>query len=112
MVTERRAPRRSLAPKRKRPDRLPAPAAPADIDALYGLEPVFEPGGQSTGAGLGEFVVIGCPYCGESYETPVDLTAGTATQIEDCQVCCQPIELGIKVAMDGTLTAVSAGRCD
>jgi hypothetical protein len=37
-----------------------------------------------------------CPYCGEPIELVVD--AGDAGQdyIEDCQVCCQPIEVRVR----------------
>ena len=82
---------------------------PQSIDALYGLEPVFEPGG--TGASQAtEFVTIQCPYCGESFETPVDLSAGSFAYVEDCQVCCQPIELAAEVDDAGVLVGVTAGR--
>ncbi len=43
---------------------------------------------------------IYCPYCGESLEILVDGSAGNHSYIEDCQVCCAPIE--ITVAMDET----------
>lgn len=85
------------------------PLDPKVIDALYGLEPVFEPGtGEATG--LGEFVTVQCPYCGEAFETPVDLSAGSFQYVEDCQVCCQPIELTGEVDDGGRLTAFTAGR--
>jgi hypothetical protein len=44
-----------------------------------------------------EPVTVSCPYCGESFETSVDLTAGSQQYIEDCYVCCQPIQFDIKV---------------
>jgi hypothetical protein len=85
------------------------PLDPQAIDALYGLEPVFEPGGpesvQST-----EFVAIQCPYCGEQFETAVDLSAGSFSYVEDCQVCCQPIDLTGEVDDAGTLAGVAANR--
>ena len=37
-----------------------------------------------------ETVVIHCPYCGESFETVVDLSAGSRHYTEDCAVCCKP----------------------
>jgi transcription elongation factor Elf1 len=40
---------------------------------------------------------IQCPYCGESFTTFVDLSQGDTTYIEDCQVCCQPIEFDVTV---------------
>ena len=82
---------------------------PQTIDALYGLEPVFEPGRaeslQST-----QFVAIQCPYCGEGFETAVDLSAGSFSYVEDCQVCCQPIELVGEVDDEGALAGVAANR--
>jgi hypothetical protein len=79
------------------------------IDALYGLEPVFEPGGADA-ASPTEFVTVECPYCGEGFETAVDLSAGSFSHVEDCQVCCQPIELAGEVGDDGALVAVTASR--
>jgi hypothetical protein len=85
------------------------------IDAVYGLEPVFEPGatGPNGGAQPGsEFHQIQCPYCGEAFETLIDLSAGSANYIEDCQVCCQPIEFKVEVDDAGALEALSVGRGD
>jgi hypothetical protein len=80
-----------------------------DIDELYGLEPVFEPGAGDSDEPSG-FVRVQCPYCGESFDTAVDLSAGSFSYIEDCQVCCQPIELIGEVDEAGRLTALDASR--
>jgi hypothetical protein len=79
------------------------------IDRLYGLEPVFEPEDDGS-AGLTQFVTVQCPYCGESFETAVDPSAGSFRYVEDCQVCCQPIELAGEVDEAGTLISVTAAR--
>jgi hypothetical protein len=84
----------------------------AAIDTLYGLEPVFEPGATLGGAGLTEFARIECPYCWESYGTLLDLSGGSFAHVEDCQVCCQPIELECEVDATGVLVAVRARRMD
>jgi Cysteine-rich CPXCG len=89
------------------------PVAPADaaaIDARYGLEPVYEPG--SAHAELGAIVSVDCPYCGERFDTPVDLTAGSFSYIEDCQICCRPIELSGEVDAAGALGRFAARRLD
>lgn len=78
------------------------------IDALYGLEPVFEPG--SAVGELTQFVTVQCPYCGESFQTAVDLSAGSFQYVEDCQVCCQPIEFAGAVDDEGRLVGVTTGR--
>jgi len=44
-----------------------------------------------------ETVVIHCPYCGEGFETVVDLSAGSQQYTEDCAVCCRPIEIAVNV---------------
>lgn len=44
---------------------------------------------------------IGCPYCGESISILVDDTLPEQRYVEDCQVCCRPIELDVEVAPDG-----------
>jgi hypothetical protein len=85
------------------------PLDPQSIDALYGLEPVFEPGGPGSSQAT-EFVTIQCPYCGEGFESAVDLSAGSFTYVEDCQVCCQPIELAGEVDDAGALLGVTASR--
>ena len=64
---------------------------PASID-LYGLEPIWEPAAGVPPLALEEFVAVACPYCGERLETRVDLTADEPAYVEDCEVCCRPIE--------------------
>jgi hypothetical protein len=80
------------------------------VDELYGLEPVFEPG--EAAAALGEFAELQCPYCGEVYGTHVDLTDLSRVYIEDCQVCCQPIEVTLEVSEAGELLRASTTRAD
>jgi hypothetical protein len=103
-----------MKPRRTRsPPALAAQLDQKAIDARYGLEPVFEPQQSArAGDGVAQFATVQCPYCGEPFDTLVDLSAGSASYVEDCQVCCQPIELVIEVAMNGNLTSVGARRCD
>ena len=54
-----------------------------------------------------ETVTIHCPYCGEGYETTVDLSAGSQSYIEDCAVCCRPIEIVLRVDEQGELVDIS-----
>lgn len=51
--------------------------------------------------------LITCPYCGEEFESSIDCSAGDQAYIEDCYVCCQPIEFSIQVGPDGELLSVS-----
>ena len=87
------------------------PLDPKAVDEMYGLEPVFEPG-TGEPAGLGGFVTVQCPYCGEAFETAVDLSAGSFQYVEDCQVCCQPIELKSEMNDRGAFIGVVASRAD
>ncbi len=83
------------------------------IDAQYGLEPVIDPGVSSGGAPGGmQFYGVECPYCGESFETPVDTSSGSARYVEDCQICCQPIEFSVEVDHAGELESLSTQRGD
>jgi hypothetical protein len=85
---------------------------PSSIDSLYGLEPVYEPGKGLPGLLPEEFVAVQCPYCGERLETRVDLTADEPSYIEDCQVCCRPIEFTVEREQTGALLAVKVQRVD
>ena len=38
-----------------------------------------------------------CPYCGESFTTLIDMSAGSQEYIEDCQVCCRPVLFSIEL---------------
>ncbi len=82
------------------------------IDSLYGLEPVYEPGKGLPGLLPEEFVAVQCPYCGERLETRVDLTNDEPSYIEDCQVCCRPIEFSVEREDGGPLIAVRVQRVD
>ncbi len=59
-----------------------------------------------------ETITAHCPYCGEAFETMVDCSAGSHRYVEDCQICCQPIEFHVEVDMDGELAGVSFLRDD
>jgi len=41
-----------------------------------------------------------CPYCGEEISMVLDLSVGRQTYIEDCEVCCKPIEISFTVEDD------------
>jgi hypothetical protein len=88
------------------------PTKPTDIDQLYGLEPVIEVGAGAGSDGLEPFADVMCPYCGEMLNVQLDLSAGAQSYVEDCQVCCQPIQMTVQVADDGTLESVQGERMD
>jgi len=89
------------------------PLDQSEIDELYGLEPVIEVDSPAIDTSpTAEFVTVNCPYCGEAFETRADASAGSCTYVEDCQVCCQPIEMELHVDEDGGLREVVARRGD
>lgn len=48
-----------------------------------------------------EFVDVWCPCCGEPLELAVDATAGAQSYVEDCQVCCKPMVVRVRIDEDG-----------
>lgn len=55
-----------------------------------------------------EEALISCPYCGEAITLLVDCSVGDQRYIEDCFVCCQPIDITIETDGAGTLLTVHA----
>ncbi|MDO8825513.1 CPXCG motif-containing cysteine-rich protein [Methylophaga sp.] len=45
---------------------------------------------------------LSCPYCGETIEVLLDCTIDYQQYIEDCFVCCRPIQFSVSVHGDGT----------
>lgn len=43
---------------------------------------------------------LSCPYCGKGIEILVDLSAGDQHYVEDCPVCCKPMNLTITIDND------------
>ena len=42
-----------------------------------------------------------CPYCGEPISIVVDCSVESQTYIEDCEVCCNPINFEVTVNNEG-----------
>ena len=40
---------------------------------------------------------VHCPYCGESFEALIDGSVPHQQYIEDCEVCCRPINFEVTV---------------
>jgi hypothetical protein len=51
---------------------------------------------------------IDCPYCGESIELVIDDSVEHQEYVEDCSVCCRPINVTVSVDADSEIT-VSCG---
>jgi transcription elongation factor Elf1 len=48
-----------------------------------------------------------CPYCGEEISMVLDLSVHRQTYVEDCEVCCNPIEVSYTVE-DEALSSFAA----
>jgi hypothetical protein len=55
---------------------------------------------------------VRCPYCGESFETAVDVSAGTMQYVEDCPVCCRPIVFRVTADPGAEVLSVELRRDD
>lgn len=40
---------------------------------------------------------VSCPYCGESFDIVVDCSIAEQSYIEDCYICCKPINFNIRI---------------
>ena len=58
-----------------------------------------------------------CPWCGELIELTVDLSYGDHSSVEDCSVCCAPMQVRVSLpfaadAEDGAPTVWLAREND
>ncbi|MBM4197698.1 MAG: CPXCG motif-containing cysteine-rich protein [Gammaproteobacteria bacterium] len=54
---------------------------------------------------------VTCPWCWESVSLTVDLSEDSQSYIEDCPVCCHPMQISVQAA-DGELISCEAERTD
>jgi hypothetical protein len=47
---------------------------------------------------------VACPYCGEHIDLVVDDSVGFQQYVEDCHVCCRPINVSVSVDEEGALS--------
>ena len=50
---------------------------------------------------------IACPHCGAPFTTVADTSEGDYTTVEDCAVCCRPMEIAF-ICTPGRLESASA----
>ncbi len=51
-----------------------------------------------------------CPYCFEEISFLIDGSESRQSYIEDCEVCCNPIEVEIHLS-EGSILGFSAKKC-
>jgi len=49
---------------------------------------------------------VQCPYCGEHIDVMIECTDIGHSYIEDCQVCCRPINMQIGMQEDGEIAVL------
>jgi hypothetical protein len=54
---------------------------------------------------------VRCPYCGETIPIEIDPSVERQSYVEDCSVCCRPIEFDVTVDARGN-ARVEASRED
>jgi len=47
---------------------------------------------------------VQCPYCGETIQVLIDTSVQQQSYIEDCQVCCRPINFAVCLDNEGEAT--------
>jgi hypothetical protein len=50
-----------------------------------------------------------CPYCGQSISMVIEELYGAQSYIEDCEVCCNPIQISYEIE-DGRVISLEATR--
>ena len=50
---------------------------------------------------------VQCPYCGESISILIDDSVAQQNYIEDCEVCCRPINFSVSIGLDGDINILA-----
>lgn len=59
-----------------------------------------------------ESTAVQCPYCGEVFEVLVDGSVPRQRYIEDCEVCCRPIQFDVTIGPCGEISLAVAREDD
>ena len=54
---------------------------------------------------MNDALMIECPHCGETFSLAFDVSEGSADFIIDCEVCCRPMSVCVRVS-DGEIDGV------
>ena len=53
---------------------------------------------------------IQCPYCGETIDLVIDDSVDQQQYVEDCHVCCRPINIAVTVEGEGAFVVQAWGE--
>ena len=45
-------------------------------------------------------VAVQCPYCWETFDLLIDASVESQEYIEDCEICCRPIDFCVEIGAD------------
>ena len=57
-----------------------------------------------------ESLTIQCPHCGETFALALDVSEGSAEFIVDCEVCCQPMTVVLRLR-NGEVESLDVTAC-
>lgn len=68
-----------------------------------------------SGAGRQGWVVndalsLECPHCGEPFTIGFDVSEGSAEFVVDCEVCCRPIAVAVRLGDDGEIESLDVAE--
>ena len=64
----------------------------------------------TAGRTVNESLSIQCPHCGETFHIALDVSEGSAEFIVDCEVCCRPMTVAVRV-QGGEIGEVRVSAC-
>ena len=57
-------------------------------------------------------IAVPCPYCGERVELMIDESEDLQHYVEDCPVCCRPMEISVALDASGEVLASATRDSD
>ena len=52
---------------------------------------------------MNDSLAIECPHCGETFSLALDAGEGSAEFVVDCEVCCRPMTVTVRISGEGEL---------
>ena len=59
---------------------------------------------------MNEFIAIQCPQCWERFDYALDVSEGRAEFVVDCEVCCRPMTVTVRVRA-GAIEELRVAAC-
>ena len=59
---------------------------------------------------MNDSLSIECPHCGETFSLAVDTSEGSAQFTVDCEVCCRPMTVTVRITDAGELEGVEVAE--